>query len=114
MGNLESKETVTFTSPEEMYQYVVSGERDLYNLETENYLFKYNEVGSIAVYNLSREEAEELEEKASEGNEYWGAYLGVGGSIYDDEDYEYRTCEETNMDYFKEKFAEGKWIDVTH
>ncbi len=104
MRNLENEVVVTFASPQEMCQYVVSGERDLYNLETEDYIFKYNEGGSIAVYNLSREEAEELEEKATENKEYWGAYLGVGGSIYDDED----------MDYFKEKFAEGKWIDVTH
>ena len=61
MGNLENKEVVTFASPQEMCQYVVSGERDLYNLETEDYIFKYNEGGSIAVYNLSREEAEELD-----------------------------------------------------
>ena len=57
---------------------------DLYNPETGEYVFLYNDVGSIAVYDLSADQVKELREKAKDTGESWSAFLGVGGYIYDD------------------------------
>lgn len=112
--NLENKKQILFGSAKEMFDYV-SGDRDLYNLETCDYVFKYSEIGSFAVYDLSLDEAEELEQKAVEGNEYWGAYLGVGGYIYNDPSEEFYSEDvDSNFDYCAKTFDVGTWIDVTH
>ena len=111
---LKDKETISFNSSAEMFRYVY-GNSDLYNLETGDYVFRYSESGSFAVYNLSMKEAEELEQNATEGNEYWGAFLGIGGYIYDDKSSDfYKEGDETNWDYCNGTYNQGIWIDVTH
>lgn len=100
---LESK-FVTFSSAENMLEYLQTA--DLYNLETFEYIFKYSEDGDICVYNLEEEEAQVLYEKSKESQEYWGAFLGVGGSIYD-----YKNG--SALEYCKNKFLCHEWINVS-
>lgn len=71
-----------FNSANEMYELVREG-FDLYNINTGNYVFVYSDKGSIAVYCFDLEYAKELSSKAVELNEYWGAFLGRGGYIYE-------------------------------
>lgn len=79
---------MTFSTPEEMLGYLKE-KGDLYNPDLETYVFVYNEVGSICEYSIDKEEAEELARKCKEtGEEYWGAMLGPGGNIFDDESYD--------------------------
>lgn len=73
---------MTFTSPEEMYEALQT--TDLYSREKEQYVFLYNNDGAIAVYPITVEEAEKLASLSAETDEYWGAFLGIGGDIYDD------------------------------
>lgn len=114
MESLKNKEAIKFDSAKDMFEYLLN-DCDLYNLETGDYVFKYSESGSFAVYDLFIEEAEELEKKATEGSEYWGAYLGVGGVIYDDPSSDfYRNIDESNFDYCNKMFNVGTWVDVTH
>ena len=104
-----------FNSAEEMLDALISGE-DLYNVATGTYVFGYNDCGSIAVYDLSYEEAAELQEQTEEyeeGEMYWGAFLGPGGSIYDDPSYEYYTEDQpSNMDFCEEYYNWNGWIRV--
>lgn len=114
MKDLKSREHIIFDSPEEMFDWIYDN-RDLYNLETGDYVFRYSEAGSFAVYKLPLEKAEELEKEATESNEYWGGFLGIGGIIYDDPSSDfYRNIDESNFDYCKMMFSIGTWIDVTH
>lgn len=73
---------LTFANGQEMYDCLQHG--DLYNEEQEMYVFLYNEDGAVCSYSISPEDAAVLEKKAYEANEYWGAFLGVGGYIHDD------------------------------
>lgn len=100
-AGFSQKTSVVFSSTEEMLK-TVQDDVDLYNVLTGEYIFKYNEAGSIAVYDVSLEEAKKLEEESQISNEYWGAYLGVGGNIYDDP-----------SEYCREKYNIAGWIDVT-
>ncbi|MCR5651016.1 MAG: hypothetical protein K6F86_07540 [Lachnospiraceae bacterium] len=86
------------------------GCNDLYNVKTGDYVFLYNEAGSIAVYNLSNQTAENIA-RSAEG-EYWGAYLGPGGTIYDDPSYESYSPEwsTSNLAWCDEHFAEEGWM----
>lgn len=68
-----------FNSSKKMREYIQSG-RDIYSPSLEIYMFLYNEEGAICQYSIRQDEAKELNEK----DEYWGAYLGTGGIIYDD------------------------------
>jgi hypothetical protein len=88
----------------------------LYNLETGDYIWKYTECGSIAVDNFSLEEAERLEQEATEKEVYWGGLIGGGSIIYDDPSHELYNEEydESNLDYCKEVYNKGIWIDVSH
>lgn len=114
MEDLKSREHIVFNSHEEMFDYVC-GDSELYNLETGDYVFKYNEVGSLAVYKLNLDEAEELEKESINCGEYWGGILGGDGLIYDDPSHElYREYLESNFDYCKRMFNVGTWIDVTY
>lgn len=103
-----------FKNPNEMLETLKNG-TDLYNPVTMHYVFGYNEAGSIAVYFVTTDEAEELKKKSDDTGEYWGAFLGAGGSIYDDESYEGRRnpLELTNIDYCESVYADENWIDVT-
>lgn len=76
---------ITFKNGEEMLQKILSC-RGLYNPKNGTYVFAYNEYDSIVVYNgIDRSKASELVEKAQSHGEYWGAFLGPGGYIYDAE-----------------------------
>ena len=102
-----------FDTPEQMLQTLKDG-TDLYNPVTMHYVFGYNEAGSIAVYFVTADEAEELKRKSEDTGEYWGALLGAGGSIYDDESYEGRIpLALTNLDYCESCYADENWMDVT-
>lgn len=109
---------MTFKNWQEMYDLLVSGV-DLYNTTEGIYVFSYNDANALCYYFLDREEAEEIAKQAVEVNEYWGAFLGVGGHILDDTEYEcYRYSEneeeralylEPSYDFCKEKFALDGW-----
>ena len=79
-------ERIIFRSPEAFLATVISGQ-DLYSKSLCLYVFVYNESGSVCVYGVDNETALDLEKKAKEHCEYWSAYLGLGGEIYDTEDY---------------------------
>lgn len=104
---------VTFASADKMLA-AINADKDFYNINTGDYVFNYNECGSIAVYILSLEKAAEIQEKAKADKQYWGAYLGPGGRIYDDlsrvEDCNLTT---DNLEWCKEKFALPGWVEVT-
>jgi hypothetical protein len=87
---------------------------DLYNTETENYVFLYNECGSICVYQIEKEMAIELDKKSREADgEQWSAFLGTGGSIYDDPRHElFDAHNSNNLDYCEEFYNKGNWIDT--
>lgn len=99
-NNLDA-ETISFSSVENMVK-TLQQDTDLYNIETEEYVFHYNIDGAIAVYSISSGEAMELKAKADISGEYWGAYLGVGGTIYDDP-----------AEYCKDNYSLAGWVDVT-
>ncbi|MEE1255959.1 MAG: hypothetical protein UHN47_05550 [Lachnospiraceae bacterium] len=101
-AGLNSKARIIFPTAEEMIS-TLQNDMDLYNVLTKEYAFKYNTDGAIVVYNISLEEAKELEEKSQNSNgEYWGAFLGVGGTIYDEP-----------LEYCNDKYKLAGWIDVT-
>lgn len=81
---------ITFNSSKEIHEALLT--KDLYCVNTEDYLFMYNteEVGSIGVYpNISIEELYDLAEDADIANvEYISAILGPGGYIVDPDDYD--------------------------
>lgn len=111
---LENEQKISFESPEEMLDYITTGS-DLYNLETGDYIWCYNDCGSIAVDNFTIEEAEQLELEAIKEDMYWGGLIGGGSIIYDDPSHElWEDGDETNLDYCKEVYNKGIWIDVTH
>lgn len=114
MATLKNKEPITFDSAKDMFEYIMDN-CDLYNLETGDYVFRYSEAGSFAVYGLALDAAEELEKRANEENLYWGAFLGIGGAIYDDPSSDfYEEGFESNFDYCNQIFNVGTWVDVTH
>lgn len=102
-----------FKSGQEMLDVIQSGV-DLYSSEVELYVFAYNYCGSICVYEIEHKKAYELAVQVNEDGEYWGAYLGLGGSIYDDKSYkdidEYSML---NIDWCNENY-EGKWFDTRY
>lgn len=99
---------MTFNNGEEMLRYIQRG-YDLYNTEKEIYVFEYNAYGSICYYHIDNETAEELKKE----DDYWGAYLGVGGYIIDDPSYEFfEDGDESNLDWCNDNYT-GEWEDVT-
>ncbi len=81
-----------FETGQEMLDYLLSG-RDLYGEKSGCYFFAYNDRGAVCRYYIENDKAKELAKKAREDDSYWGAYLGVGGSIHDipEETPSYRT-----------------------
>ena len=83
---------------------------DLYNIVTGEYVFRYNEEGSIAVYSFGMDKAISLAHQ-SQGKDYWSAFLGLGGYIYDDPSHElYNEDRISNLDYCKAICSEGIWM----
>lgn len=110
---MESKKYCSFESGQDMLDVIQDGV-DLYNPEEELYVFAYNGCGSICVYEIERKKSYELSVQANENNEYWGAYLGWGGSIYDDESYEdIDEYSMLNIDWCNENYK-GKWFDTRY
>ena len=59
---------------------------DLYCPELEIYAFEYNDKGAVCWYYIYKNEAIELAKKVKESDEeYWGAFLGIGGQIIENE-----------------------------
>lgn len=70
-----------FNTPEEMYNYICF-EGDLYNAELGIYVFQYNSVGALAIYDIDSIKADKLAlQSIKNDDEYWEAYLGPGGKI---------------------------------
>lgn len=110
-------EPLTFTNGAEMLDAISGKQMDLYCLEKETYVFSYNGVGSIAVYDwIDEAKANELInfQEISFG-EYWGADLGPGGEIYDDDNYgvvdEGPAFTGANLDWCNKNF-DGEWFVV--
>lgn len=103
---------MTFKNGEEMLRYLRTN-GDLYSPTYMMYVFLYNECGSIARYDVSNEQASMLAAKSVEHDgEYWGAFLGCGGEIYDSpesEHYEEGCC--TPLAFCNE-YAGAVWIDT--
>lgn len=107
---------ITFCDGLEMFNKIKECGLDLYNTELEIYAFCYNECGSIATYNIDRENALKLKIKANATGEYWSAFLGCGGKIYDSLDYKLQlelkdTCDEA-VEFCNCYYDEGSWMVV--
>lgn len=72
-----------FNSAEDMLEFIQDG-NDLWSPSEGLYVFVYNEDGAICTYSIDITQAKELSLKAELYDEYWGAFLGWGGSIYDE------------------------------
>ena len=98
-----------FKTGQEMLDYIHTG-NDLYCEETGLYLFEYNDRGAVCYYNVSNEKARDLQKLSEKyDGEYWGGFLGAGGSIMenDDGDYECLCGNEKDDKYFND----GKQFD---
>ena len=84
--------TITFENGQEMLDTILCG-NDLYNAETGEYVFQYSESGSIAVYTLNENTVLKLRQMSEDEGQYWGAFLGPGGLIYDDPIFNLDWCE---------------------
>lgn len=110
-----------FENGKQMYEYLIS-EGDLYSKSLGIYAFEYNAAHAICIYHLDPNEVAELVKRSKETNEYWAAFLGPGGSILDDEDYdEYRYVEDEerralylrpSLEFCEESFNAKDWIDT--
>lgn len=95
-------QTANFSSANNMLEKIKVN--DYYNHITEEYVFTYNDSDSIAVYNIDKDEAKKLSKQAKENDEYWGAFLGPGGYIYD---------KPINSEWCESHFKEDGWITTT-
>lgn len=68
---------------EDILHYIQSG-RDLYNPLIQTYFFVYNAENAIATYKVSSNIAYDLAKQSEETGEYWGAFFGPGGQVYDE------------------------------
>lgn len=103
--------TYKFDSPRAMLEQIYSG--DIYCPDEELYVFQYNDIGSIACYSVSIGDAIILQENiANSDEEYWGAFLGIGGAIFDDPAYIYYDPDKhmSNED-FCSGYYKYTWID---
>lgn len=101
-----------FNSAKEMLDCIQKG-CDLYNPNLELYVFVYNDSGSIAYYDISKNDATELVQKVKESEEYWGSLLGPGGRIVDAPTSEfYIKGKETNLQWCKKYYKEDGWVNT--
>lgn len=102
-----------FNSGKEMLDYLQAG-KDLYNPETDAYVFVYNEDKAIAYYSVSKEDAKKYAKIEADTGEYWDSNLGVGGYIYEDQLSEnYDKSKMSSRDFCNEHFNEGVWVKTT-
>ena len=108
-----SKNVQTFNFGKEMLDFLQAG-KDLYNPQTDAYVFVYNEDKAIAYYSVSKEDAKKYAKIEADTGEYWGSNLGVGGYIYEDQLSEnYDKSKMSSRDFCNEHFNEGVWVKTT-
>lgn len=112
-----------FENGKQMYEYLCSGV-DLYSKSTGWYVFEYNDAHALCIYHLSPEEVIELVEDTKDTDEYWGGFLGVGGHIldeseYDDDEHRYHEDEamralylRPSLDFCEEMYMVDDWMDT--
>lgn len=98
-----------FNSGKEMYDYLQNS-GDLYCQEEEIYVFMYNEAGALCYYYVSKDEAKALSLQSKEMDDYWGAFLGTGGCILDEEELEYSI--QPSFDFCNEQFDKD-WVSTS-
>ena len=76
-----------FKNGKEMFDYLITG-KDLYSPSERIYIFVYNDSDALCYYYLSYQEVLEILNDKGNSDEYWGAYLGIGGRILDDGEYD--------------------------
>lgn len=104
---METVKKITFKNGDEMLRSLNS--HDLYNKETGEYVFSYNDVGSVAVYTLSPSEAKELYEKTRDTDVSWSELLGPGGYIYDDPSYPGKSAYSISNEEWCDDHFKGTW-----
>lgn len=104
-----------FNTPEQMLEYINAG-HELYSRKAETYVFPYNEAGSISTYSIDPEEANVVSNRVkSEDEEHWSAFLGVGGSIWDDPSHEcYKDGQASNLDCCASFMKYDDWVLTEH
>lgn len=107
------KKALSFEDGQSMFAFVDDGQ-DLYSPSAGIYIFGYNDRGAVATYDISHDEAEELIQKANESDEYWGAFLGIGGTIYDAFDKDNSPSSTTNLDKCAELAEIKDWVPTNY
>lgn len=103
-----------FQTAEHMLAYINQG-NDLYSRQAEIYIFNYNEAGSICTYNIDQREAKRLAKLANDSDEnYWGAFLGIGGRIWDDPICDCYREGQTNLDCCESLIEIDDWVLTQH
>mgnify|MGYP003405065835 CR=1 FL=1 len=88
----------------------VNDNHDLYSPAAETYIFSYNEVGSVATYQIDENEAQKLAKEAESSGDYWSSFLGTGGTIWDDPSHElYCQGQQTNLDVCETLIQYDDW-----
>jgi len=112
-----------FNNGTEMYNYLLKGS-DLYSKSLGIYVFEYNDAHTLCYYHLNPYGVMEILKRKKETGEYWGAYLGIGGSILDDPDYndDYHRYHEDeavralylkpSLDFCEKLFMTEDWMDT--
>ena len=100
-----------FSSPEDFYNELQFS--DMYCPELGYYVFSYNDRGAVCHYDIDLEEAAELSKMSRKYNDYWAAYLGPGGHIWDAEgDTETPPNPGCSNKDFCEAYYNHKWYTV--
>ena len=82
---------------------------DLYHPGLEIYVFSYNDKRALCTYHLSKEQAKEVSKQSKQNhNEYWGAFLGLGGEILEDDE----SPIDSSIEFCKEHYQESNWLDT--
>ena len=111
---MDYNDTWSFSTPESMLKTIQDG-IDLYSPSLCIYVFGYNDMGSICAYYITNDEAEKL----SQNDEYWGAYLGPGGQIYDTVEWQ-KDCygdgeyEDMALEFCKDTYMMKDWIPAEY
>ena len=119
--------TIKFESARHMYELIAEG-NDLYSKELGIYVFVYNDAGALCYYNLDLQDVADIlvKQKAAPQAEYWAAFLGPGGYILDNPEFDehrYSGDDELHdkyiqpsLDFCEQYFAVQDWVltdDVT-
>lgn len=113
---MDEERTIKFKNGLEMLLKITEQNLDLYNRELELYVFGYNEYGSIAAYHIENQGASRLAKKAAATHEYWSAFLGPGGAIYDSLAYKQQNeilaerVSDEALEYCNSYFDKGVWV----